>query len=88
MDTETGSSEQKFRTPRTRKLVGGRSAPVAQGIEHRISNPTVAGSNPAGRALTFPDLPQPDLAIPASPNPRLNSHLAGEQMKGVIMFPS
>src|SRR5258708_7767824 len=25
-------------------------APVAQGIEQRISNPLVAGSNPAGRA--------------------------------------
>jgi hypothetical protein len=25
-------------------------APVAQGIEQRISNPPVAGSNPAGRA--------------------------------------
>ncbi len=26
-------------------------APVAQWIEHRTSNPTVAGSNPAGRAI-------------------------------------
>ena len=29
------------------------AAPVAQGIEQRISNPLVAGSNPAGRAWTF-----------------------------------
>jgi hypothetical protein len=28
-------------------------APVAQGIEQRISNPLVAGSNPAGRAGKF-----------------------------------
>src|SRR5690348_16830657 len=27
-------------------------APVAQGIEHRPSKPGVAGSNPAGRAMT------------------------------------
>ena len=27
------------------------NAPVAQGIEHRISNPQVGGSNPPGRAI-------------------------------------
>jgi hypothetical protein len=31
---------------------GLRAAPVAQRIESRTSNPKVAGSNPAGRALT------------------------------------
>jgi len=30
--------------------LGERKAPVAQWVEHRISNPTAAGSNPAGRA--------------------------------------
>src|SRR5262245_3332466 len=29
-----------------------KDAPVAQGIEHRPSKPGVAGSNPAGRAMT------------------------------------
>ena len=33
-------------------------APVAQWTEHRTSNPTVAGSNPAGGILLSPVLTQ------------------------------
>ncbi len=56
---------ERRRTPAAPKLSGGPlsaifapvsrrhtpSAPVAQWIEHRISNPTVEGSNPSGRAI-------------------------------------
>lgn len=38
-------------------------APMAQRIEHRTSNPTVAGSSPAGRARIF--WPERDLLSPA-----------------------
>ena len=38
-------------------------APMAQRIEHRTSNPTVAGSSPAGRARIF--WPERDLPSPA-----------------------
>lgn len=38
-------------------------APMAQRIEHRTSNPTVAGSSPAGRARIF--WPERDLPYPA-----------------------
>lgn len=38
-------------------------APMAQRIEHRTSNPTVAGSSPAGRARIF--WPERDLPPPA-----------------------
>lgn len=38
-------------------------APMAQWIEHRTSNPTVAGSSPAGRARIF--WPERDLPPPA-----------------------
>lgn len=38
-------------------------APMAQRIEHRTSNPTVAGSSPAGRARIF--WPECDLPSPA-----------------------
>lgn len=38
-------------------------APMAQRIEHRTSNPTVAGSSPAGRARIF--RPERDVPPPA-----------------------
>ena len=38
-------------------------APMAQRIEHRTSNPTVAGSSPAGRARIF--WPERDMSSPA-----------------------
>ena len=34
-------------------IIAAFCAPMAQRIEHRTSNPTVAGSSPAGRARVF-----------------------------------
>lgn len=44
-------------------IIAAFCAPMAQRIEHRTSNPTVAGSSPAGRARIF--WPERDLPPPA-----------------------
>lgn len=62
-------------------------APMAQRIEHRTSNPTVAGSSPAGRARIF--WPERDLPPPAFLSSKTECILARSRAASTMLnFPT